>query len=120
MDKTPQRVVLLLAIVSVAIYLWVRSTRNQQGSAPRSAPPAVSSARPKPAPSEPLSSLTENLRAMPQALRSAQTGGGAAPQLAALRQALATASTNEAVSTIESFLDSKADGATGQGFKIGG
>jgi len=64
--------------------------------------------------------LGGQLEAAAAELASARGKGSGQEQLSRLRQALAAAPSQEAVSAIGRFLDSKADAPTGQGFKLDG
>src|SRR5260221_8507662 len=101
--------------------LWIGA---RQQPLPPSLPPPVraTAASPKAIPSSDSgqAELGEALRAARAALEGTQGSQSKRQQLDALRQALSSSRTNEVSAAIRSFLDSKADAATGQGFKIGG
>lgn len=110
---------LVLAAVGLAVVAglswWAWQRNRSRASVP---PPGIHTGQP--GTNFVAGGLGEQLAAAVADLASARGKGSGQEQMARLRQALAAAPAQEAVSAIRRFLDSKADAPTGQGFKLDG
>jgi hypothetical protein len=102
-------------VALLAVWLW---RREAQRSPIVSFPPIpIAASRPQES-NNPIITLDDKLRSAAASLGTAQRSE-LPRRLAELRQALAAASASEGSAAIRRFLDSKSDGPTGMGFKVG-
>src|SRR5258708_355962 len=106
-------------LMAAALAAWWYGNRRQPAPQLGSSP-ATTTPNPANVARSSVSGLAEALRGAQSGIEAAQDAQSRRKQLAALQQAFSTSSTNEAVTAIRHFLDSRADASTGLGFKLAG
>jgi len=120
-----QRLKLLAAAVGVALlaalagWVWLGAPKPSPSGTPPT-PPATAQSNPAVAGASQPVKPGEAFGSALAALKGARDSAAARSSLAELRRALAAMPAAAASAAIRQFLDSKADAATHQGFKIGG
>lgn len=110
--------VVLLALIGGGLGLWFHGEHPSPASTATIAPslPIITTNPVSPADIN----TSQKLLSAAQQLATAQSVEDRNSALARLHEAIASGTTNEIVAAIRAVLDTKVDGATGKGFKIGG